>query len=561
MTEHPSSSQPSPVEGARLLAQTLQRFGVRQVFHIPGEGALDILDALAQLALDMPDMQLTTCRNEAGMAYAAQGYARVAQTPGVCLAARSVGALNAALALHTADTDAVPLILIVGQAAWEDVGSDRLTGSDLGEVFKPMVKAVLPVSSAQRIPEVLSQAWHQATCPRMGPVVVVVPEDVQHQTSTARPLDAPGCAAFAPTASAMTDFQYLVKNARRPLLLVGGSGWQADDLQALREFTQHSRWPVACAYRRADLLDHDDGHFVGEIGIGADPALLKSVAQSDLLVVLNMRLGEINTFGSSGGFGGWKLLERPRPQQRVVHVHADVRELQRNYQTDLALPAAPGEFLRAAQALIKPLPQDDWRALLRQARQDFVAGGKPCPGPVDVRAVMHTLRQQLPLDTPVCVGAGAYAVWLHRYFSFHQANTVIGPKSGAMGYGLAAAIGAARAQPDKPVLALAGDGCLQMHAEELATAVQYQLPILLVVINNAAYGAIEGAQRGLFGRTTGTNLVRMDFAAWAHSVGARGLVVHDTAAFAPVLAQALAALQNGPVVIDVQVLDGLGKPQ
>jgi len=555
MTEHSSHNQPSPVEGAQLLAQTLHRFGVRQVFHIPGEGALEMLDALGQ----MPDIQLTTCRNEAGMAYAAQGYARVAQTPGVCLAGRATGALNAALALHTADTDAVPLIFIIGQPAWEEVGSDKLTGFDLGEVFKPMVKAVLPVASVQRIAEVLSQAWHLATRPRMGPVVVMVPEDVLHQTSTARLLDAPGCAACAPTASAMTDFQAWVKNAERPLLMVGGSGWQTADLQALRDFTRHSRWPVACAYRRADLLDHDDEHFVGEIGIAADPALLTSVAQSDLIVVLNMRLGEINTFGSSGGFGGWKLLERPRPQQRLIHVHADVRELQRNYQTDLALPAAPGEFLWAAQAVIHPLAQDDWRTSLRKARQNFVAGGKPCPGPVDLCAVMHTLRQHLPPDTPVCVGAGAYAVWLHRYFSFHHPNTVIGPKSGAMGYGLAAAVGASRAH--KPILALAGDGCLQMHAEELATAVQYQLPILLVVINNAAYGAIEGAQRGLFGRATGTRLNRVDFAAWAHSVGARGFSVPDTAAFAPALVQALAALQNGPVVIDVQVPDGLGKPQ
>jgi len=548
-----------PTNGACLLAHVLQRFGVRQVFHIPGEGALEMLDALGQT----PDMQLTTCRNEAGMCYAAQGYARACGCvqPGICLVGRSTGALNAALALHTADTDAVPLIMLIGQPAWEDLGGDKLTGFDLGEVFKPMVKAVLPVSAAQRIPEVLAQAWHVALSCRMGPVVVLLPEDVLRQSTTAQVLDVPTCTTPAPSASAMQQMQALWHGVRRPLLLVGGSGWGADDVQALQAFVQKTGWPVACAYRRADVLDHADAHFVGEVGIGADAALLAAVDEADGLLILNMRLGEINTFGSSGGFGGWKLLARPRPQQRIVHVHADVRELQRNYRVDVAVLAAPGEFLQLALSLEIPKVDDTWRACLRQARLDFVTGGKLCPGPVDIRALMQCLRQQLPPDTPVCVGAGAYAVWLHRYFSFHCPNTVIGPKSGAMGYGLAAAVGAAMAV-QRPVLALAGDGCLQMHVEELATAVQYRLPVVLVVLNNAAYAAIEGAQRGLFdGRTTGTRLGRIDFAAWARSMGAQGWSVADTAAFAPAVVQALAAVQQGPVVIDVVLPDGLGKPQ
>jgi len=549
-----------PATGSDLLSQTLAHFGVRHVFHIPGEGALEILDALGQAS----EVPLTTCRNEAGMCYAAQGYARAGGCvqPGVCLAGRATGALNAALALHTADTDAVPLILLVGQPAWHDVGGDRLTGFDLGEVFKPMVKAVLPVPAVQRIPEVLAQAWHVAMSSRMGPVVVLLPEDVlQHSADGVQMLDAPVCTAPAPSLHAMQQFKALMQDARRPLLLLGGTGWYEEDREALRYFLKTRNWPVACAYRRADVLGEDNPSFVGEVGIGADPALLAAVSEADCLLVLNMRLGEINTFGSSGGFGGWKLLERPRPQQRVIHVHADARELQRNYQADLPIPAAPGAFLHAALSIDAHFVEDTWRARLRQARLDFVAGGKPCPGPVDVRAVMRTLREQLPPNTPVCVGAGAYAVWLHRYFAFHPPHTLIGPKSGAMGYGLAAAVGAARCV-QQPVLALAGDGCLQMHAEELATAVQYRLPILLVVLNNAAYAAIEGTQRGLFsGRTTGTRLGRIDFAAWARSMGAQGLTVVETAGFAPALQQALAMVQEGPVVIDVTLPDGLGKPQ
>jgi acetolactate synthase-1/2/3 large subunit len=359
----------------------------------------------------------------------------------------------------------------------------------------------------------------------------------------------------------MADWQALAAGARRPLLMVGGSGWTAAGLQALNGFLQRSGWPAACAYRRADLIDHDDAHFVGELGIGIDPALAAAVAEADLVVALNMRLGEINTFGA-GGFGGFKLLDAPRPAQKLVHVHADLGELQRSYQADLAIPSAPGEFLAALQGLALPTIDADWRPRLRAARLLFTGSGQ-CPGPVDLRQAMQVLRAALPPHSPVCVGAGAYAVWLHRYFPLHQPGTLLGPKSGAMGYGLAAAVGASRARPGVPVVALAGDGCLQMHGEELATAVQYALPIVLVVVNNAAYAAIEGAQQRLFGRATGTRLQRIDFAAWARSQGAAGEAVQHTEGFAPALARALAraAEGRGPSLIELVVPDALGKPQ
>ena len=555
-----SSAPPSAAAtGARLLAQTLHRFGVREVFHIPGEGILEIVDALA----DEPELSLTTCRHEAGMAYAAQGYARAAGLPGVCLAARAPGALNTTLALHTADTDGVPLILIVGQAALADAGGDPLSGPDLGQVFEPLVKAVLLLTDAERIPELMSRAWHLACSARMGPVVVLVPEDLMRQPARAAALDAPTCARPAPAPAALADWQALAARARRPLLLAGGSGWTPPDLQALQAFLQHSGWPLACAYRRADLVDHDDAHFVGELGIGIDPALAAGVAQADLVVAINLRLGEINTFGGSGGFGGYRLLERPRPQQRLVHVHADARELQRSYQADLALLSGPGEFLAAAGAVLPPAPVSPWTNQLRAAREAFVSGGGACPGPLDLRQVMRDLRAALPAEAPVCVGAGAYATWLHRYFALRRPQTLLGPKSGAMGYGLAAAIGAARARPGVPAVALAGDGCLQMHGEELATAVQYGLGIVLLIVNNACYAAIEGAQRQQFGRAVGTRLPRVDFAAWARSLGAAAESVQRTEDFAPALARALERVNagGGPAVLDLIVPDGLGKPR
>jgi acetolactate synthase-1/2/3 large subunit len=562
-------AQQPMASGARILADTLTAFGVRAVTYIPGEGVLEVVDALAAHA---PQIALASFRHEAGCAYAAQAIGQLSGQPGVCVVARAPGALNTTLAVHTAYTDSAPMILIIGQASRAISGRDAMLGpDDFPRAFGPLTKWVGTIDAPERIGEMFARAWHVAMSGRRGPVALVLPEDVaQAQARASIP-----CVPSPPRPSIGRDdlaaLRDLLRHASRPLLIAGGTGWQPHSLAQLAGLAQRHAIPVATTYRRRDLIDHDDDVFIGEIGIGIDPALGARVADADLLIVLNGRFGELNTLGE--GFKGFALIEpdpeRRRQPQRLVHIHPDASELNAVYRADLALLADPDaavdawyrESLADAQPWIAPAclgARRRWLADARDARLAFVSGGR-CEGPVDLRAVYATLNDALADDAIVTSGAGAYAVWPQRYLKHRRYGTQLGPKSGAMGYGLAAAIGAALvAGPARQIVAIAGDGCLTMHVEELETAVRLGVSLLVLVINNCAYGAIDGAQRRMFGRSVGTELGLIDFAALARAFGALGWVVDETAGFAPALADALA--RPGVKLIELRVPRSVGKP-
>ncbi|ABE34840.1 thiamine pyrophosphate enzyme, central domain protein [Paraburkholderia xenovorans LB400] len=556
------------VSGARIVAEVLGAYGVLAVTFIPGEGILEIVDALAVHA---PQIALASFRHEAGMTYAAQAIGQLSGQPGVCLAARAPGALNTALAVHTAFTDSAPMILIVGQASQAISGREAMLNvDDYQRVFGPLAKWVGVIDAPGRIGEMFARAWHVAMSGRRGPVVLVMPEDVAQAHAR---LSIPALPQLPAPSIARTDLDRLrgmLQAARRPMIIAGGTGWQRASLEALAALARQHVVPVATTYRRRDLIDHDDAVFVGEIGIGIDPSLGKRVGEADLLIVLNGRLGELNTLGE--GFKGYALIEPDATQrgnaQRLVHIHADASELNAVYQADLALLAqanaavdawqeasATGATWADAEALDA---RRQWMSVLRAERLAFVTGGR-CEGPLDLRAVYATLDAALEDDAVVTSGAGAYAIWPQRYLTHRRPGTQLGPKSGAMGYGLAAAIGAALVlEPGRQIVAIAGDGCLMMHAEELETAVRLGTSLLVLVVNNRAYGAIDGAQRRLFGRTVGTELGNIDFAAFASAFGVKSWVVDETAAFAPALDQALAA--SGVRLIELRVPRSVGKP-
>jgi acetolactate synthase-1/2/3 large subunit len=543
-----------PLNGAQLFADTVAALGWRHVFHIPGEGILEMVDALARRH---PQVRQVSFRHEAGMVYAAQALGQQLGRPALCLAARAPGALNTTLALHTADTDAAPLVMVIGQAPLAQAGRDPLSGPDLGEVFRPLVKEVLQVTEAQRIPEMLARAWQRAASGRMGPVVVLIPEDLMHQPATPLAFATPAALPRAGVAPADLDtLRAWVAQARRPLLLAGGSGWSDGALAALRGFTQRQGWPLACAYRRGHLFDNTDPHYAGELGIGIDPALYEAVEAADLVIAINLRLGELNTFGP-GGFGGFKLLA-PRPGRRLVHLHPAATELQRAMPADLPVACGPDEALWALESLPTATPEPGWLARCRAARQAWTTSGH-CPGPLNLREVFTALRQTLPPETVLTVGAGAYAVWLHRYFDLLSPRSLLGPKSGAMGYGLPAAIGAALAEPGRPVVAVAGDGCLMMHPEELATAVQERLDLLVLVIDNQGYGAIRASQQRLFGQAVGTDLHNPDFVAFARAFGALAERVERTEDWQPTLQRLWHA--KGVRLIHLVMPASVSKPQ
>lgn len=538
--------------GAELLADIIARWSAPSddapaaVFHVPGEGALELLEALERAR---PSLRLVTCRHEAGMACMAQATGLLRKLPGICVAGRAPGALNAALALHTAFTDDAPMILIVGQAALRQAGREAFLGPEFAQAFAPMAKWVGEVTDARRLPEAMQRAWSCALSGRPGPVVLIVAEDVWAQkVRPPPPLPAPAPVESGVPAASAARIAALLAQARRPLLLVGGTGWQDEQLATLRSFAEASRLPVLTAYRNRDLIAAESPAMCGELGIGADPALLVRVAEADLLLVAGMRLGELDTFGT-GGFAGFGLLDAPRPSQQLVHIHPDAAELNRVFAADLAVCAHPGGLF--AQLPSTPQPGwREWQAQLRAARLAFTEG-RPGRGPLDLRAVCTALRAALPPETVFAVGAGAYAHWPQRFLPHNRPRTCLGPRSGAMGYGLPAAIAAALAHPGRRAVALAGDGCLMMHAEELSTAVLYRLPVLVVVFNNASYGAIAASQRRRFGRETGAALAPVDFAALARAMGAEGWRVGDTQDFDRALQAALAT--DGPALIELML--------
>ena len=535
----------APMTGAALMAATFAGWDCGPVFHVPGEGVLAALDALAGAGLS-----LVSCRHEAGMAYMAQAAGQVRGRPGICLAGRAPGALNAALALHTAYTDAAPMILIVGQPPQKQSGREPFLANDFVQAFAPMAKWVGTCTDPDRLPELLSRAWASAMTGQRGPVVLAVSEDVWELETTARPLPAPAIPQPQVSDREAEDIAALLAGAARPVLIAGGTGWTAQGVEALAAFATATGLPVATSYRRRDLMPAGHPCFVGELGIGADPALLRAVAEADLVIVAGMRLGEINTFGA-GVFEGFRLLDAPQPAQRLVHVHPDATELNRAYRADLPVCAAAESLfapLRRAIAGREPVDLSAWREPMRAAREAFTTG-RPGSGPLDMREICRILRDALPAEAVLTVGAGAYAHWPQRYFPHERYGTQLGPKSGAMGYGLPAAIGVQAAFPGQRVVAMAGDGCFLMHGEELATAVLHRLPVTVIVVNNSRYGAIAATQSRSFGRTVGTDLSDIDFAAYARAFGAAGLRVERTQQFAPALAAALAA--DGPALIEL----------
>ncbi|MFM0116862.1 thiamine pyrophosphate-dependent enzyme [Paraburkholderia nemoris] len=576
-TVHPSAASVSGagahgrvdrVSGACIVAEVLGAYGVPAVTFIPGEGILEIVDALVT---HTPQIALASFRHEAGMAYAAQAIGQLSGQPGVCLAARAPGALNTTLAVHTAFTDSAPMILIVGQASQAVSGREAmLNADDFQRVFGPLAKWVGLIDAPERIGELFARAWHVAMSGRRGPVVLVIPEDVAQAQAR---LSIPAMPQLPAPSIARADLgrlRSMLQTALRPIIIAGGTGWQRESLQALAALARRNVVPVATTYRRRDLIDHDDAVFVGEIGIGIDPVLAKRVSEADLLIVLNGRLGELNTLGE--GFKGYALIEPDAKRrgygQRLVHIHADACELNAVYQADLALLAQADAAVDAWQeASATDAPWCDgrsldarrrWLAVLRAERMAYVTSGR-CEGPLDLRTVYTTLDAALDDDAVVTSGAGAYAIWPQRYLSHHRPGTQLGPKSGAMGYGLSAAIGAALVlEPGRQIVAIAGDGCLMMHAEELETAVRLGISLLVLVVNNRAYGAIDGAQRRLFGRAAGTELGNIDFAAFAGAFGVKSWVVEETADFSPTLDAALA--EPGVRLIELRVARSVGKP-
>jgi len=519
--------------GGEILVANLVAQGVTHAYAVPGESYLAVLDALYD-ARDRID--LVVCRQEGGAAYMAEAHGKLTGRPGVALVTRGPGATNAAIGVHTAAQDSTPMVLLVGQVGSDFVDREAFQEIDYRAMFGGVAKWAAQIDRADRIPEYVAHAWRTAMSGRPGPVVLALPEDMLSTRAEVDDVARVDAVAAAPDTELVAAAARRIGLAKRPLVIVGGSRWDAAACRALREVAEALELPVACGFRNQDLFDNRHRLYAGDVGIGINPKLAARVREADVLLVIGERLGEMTT-------SGYSLLAAPAPTQALLHVHPGADELGRVYQPALAIAATPGAFL-AALAVHTPAATDDAAAHAVAAHADYVAWQAPraVPGALDLWQIVQWLDARLPDDAIVANGAGNYSAWLHRLYRYRGFRTQLAPYVGSMGYGVPAAIAAKALHRDRMVISWNGDGCFLMNGQELATAVQYGLAIVFVVVDNAMYGTIRMRQeRSYPGRVHGTALVNPDFAAFARAFGAHGETVARTEEFAPAFERAVEA--------------------
>ncbi len=529
--------------GGEILVDQLRIHGVDTVFCVPGESYIAALDALGE-ARD--EIRLITCRQEGGAANMAEAYGKLTGRPGICFVTRGPGATNASIGVHTAFQDSTPMILLVGQVARDARGREAFQEVDVDRLFDGQSKWAAEIDDATRIPELMGRAFTTAVSGRPGPVVLALPEDMlaeECDTADAGPYLR---VQANPGARELARMRELLAGAERPLAVVGGGGWSEEASADLLAFVEANGLPTGASFRCQDYLDNRSALYVGDVGLAINPSLAKRVKEADVLLAIGTRLGEATT-------SGYELVDIPRPRQHLVHVHPGIEELGRVYQAEVAIASGLPEFCAAARAL-EPVDGSRWADWAGAARTDYLAHTRPLPSPgrVNVSEIVSFLADTLPDDAILTNGAGNYTMWAHRFYRFRRYRTQLAPTSGAMGYGVPAAVAAKAVHPEQTVVCLSGDGDFLMNGQELATAVQYELPIVVVIVNNGMYGTIRMHQERQFpGRPYGTDLVNPDFAAYARAFGAHGDVVEQTEDFMPAFER---ALESGlPALIELRV--------
>jgi acetolactate synthase-1/2/3 large subunit len=525
------------------LVEALVAQGIGTCFGVPGESYLAVLDGLHE---HRDRIRFVACRQEGGAAFMAEAQGKLTGRPGICLVTRGPGATNASIGVHTAFQDSTPLILFVGQVASDQRDREAFQEIDYRQMFGPgtlgLAKWAAEVESADRLPEYVARAFHVAMQGRPGPVVLSLPEDMLSTPTAAHVLPRVQPASTWPDPAALAQARQMLAQAQRPFVIAGGSGWTAESAAALQRFAEAWELPVGNAFRFQDTFDNRHPLYAGDVSIGIDPRLAARIREADLVLAIGARLGEMTT-------GGYTLLTPPRPEQKLIHVHAGAEELGRVYAAELLLHASMD---RAALALatLEPPASRPWRAHAAAAHADYEANHEaPSVAPLDLAVVMKTLARRLPESTVWTNGAGNYSGWLHRYVRYaglqHHGRTQLAPTSGAMGAGFPYAVAAALLEPERWAVNIAGDGDFLMTGQEMATATGYGAKKLLaVVVDNGTYGTIRMHQEREYpGRVSGSDLFNPDFAALARAFGWHGGVVERTEQFEPALDAALAAVQ------------------
>jgi acetolactate synthase-1/2/3 large subunit len=535
-----------------LLVECLVEQGVQHVFGVPGESFLAVLDGFHAY---QDKIDFVICRQEGGAAFMAEAAGKLTQRPGICMVTRGPGATNASIGVHAAFQDSTPMILFVG-----DVGSDfrnreAFQELDYTSFFGPstggMAKRVERIDDPQRIPEYVARAFATAMNGRPGPVVLVLPEDMLTKTVTAQPLPRVEAVQAWSDPGAIRTLREMLLASVKPFVIAGGGGWTPQAAQALERFSENWKLPVGNAFRFQDTFDNHHPNYAGDVGIGLNPKLAQRIKESDLIIAIGPRLGEMTT-------QGYTLIKAPMPDQKLVHFHASPEELNRVYRADLAILSSMNAAARSLEVLTAPVsvPWEDWTA---GANADFLANQVPPPPSsadvIDMPSIVDCVNRLLPKDAVLTNGAGNFASWVHRYHRHHGLSkghkTQLAPTVGSMGYGVPAGI-AANITTGRVAFTIAGDGDFLMNGQELATACQHGARSIIVLLNNGMYGTIRMHQEREYPRhESGSKLMNPDFVALAKAYGYEGVRVNKTADFEPAFKAALSSCKG--TVIEVML--------
>jgi acetolactate synthase-1/2/3 large subunit len=524
------------------VADALVAQGIDHAFAVPGESYLDVLDGLYDVR---QKVKLVTCRLEACAVNMAEAYGKLHGRPAAAFVTRGPGACHGAIGVHIAMQDSTPLLLFVGQIPLGDTGRDAFQEVDYRRMFSPIAKWVTQIDEAKRIPEIVAHAVDVATSGRPGPVVVALSEEMQRDVVEAVDVARATVIPASPDPAAMSRLRTMLGRARKPLAVLGASCWSAAGRRAIHEFLHGNAIPVTVGFRRQALYDGTLDNFVGDLGVGADPALLAKVKEADLILAIGSRLGDTVT-------QGYTLLEPGNGDIPIIQVHPDGAEIGRVFRPALGIVADLNAFAVAASVMEPVQPSwDEWTAELRDIRE----AGREVPdyeGQLNLGEAMRELERLLTRDAIVTTDAGNFSGWATRFINFGERQRYIGPTNGAMGYSVPAAVGAKIAFPDRMVVSLVGDGGFLMTGQEIATAFHHGVAPIVLVFNNQMYGTIRMHQERAYpGRVSGTGLTNPDFAKLIAAFGGHGEVVSETADFAPAFRRAVAS--GRPAILELRM--------
>ena len=514
-------------EAGSLLVEILENQKVERVFCVPGESYLSVMNGLQDTSIET-----VLCKHEGAASIMAEADGKLTGRPGIAFVTRGPGATNAAAGIHIAQQDSTPMILFVGQIGKEMYGRDAFQEVDYQQFFGGMAKLVFEVQQADRLPEIVSRAYHTAMSGRPGPVIIALPENMLTESTNNKPVGYINNSSSAPSTSDLAQFIEEIKSANNPILILGGSVWSNDAAKDLESISEMLGLTILTSHRRQSFYNNLHENYGGDLGLGVNPKLIERINKSDYLVLLGGRLSE----NPSQGFS---LFGIPEHNKKIVHIHPGPEEIGRIYKPHLGIPCSPISFANALNNALKGLntkPSSENQTNTNQAHEDYLEwGNMPLEAPnsgVDLTSAFRSLRENLEPNTIITNGAGNYAVWGHRLFRFSQFRTQLAPISGSMGYGLPAAIAAKLRHPNQTVIALAGDGCFQMTENEFATAVQYNAAVIVFVIDNEMYGTIRMHQHKNYkGKYKHTGLINPDFNKLAVAMGGQGYTVNNTEDF------------------------------